>query len=212
MVNYIKILELLNKSKWWLILLLFLSFVISIFSNEIKRILDIKLFNEDVVINSLDNDILIENALYELMKDFNSDRAYIFRFHNGITYYNGSHKSKMSCDYEVVESGISSEAQRLQDLPTGLYANWIKRVIQNKMFFIEIKDIEDLRTRNSLEAQGINGIAVVPYYRDGKVLALIGIDFVKNIDEKTKLKYKENYFMQINFFKKRANAIGDLLI
>lgn len=146
------------------------------------------------------------------MKDFNSDRAYIFRFHNGITYYNGSHKSKMSCDYEVVESGISSEAQRLQDLPTGLYANWIKRVIQNKMFFIEIKDIEDLRTRNSLEAQGINGIAVVPYYRDGKVLALIGIDFVKTIDEQTKIKYKENYFMQINFFKKRANAIGDLLI
>ena len=80
------------------------------------------------------------------------------------------------------------------------------------MFFIEIKDIEDLRTRNSLEAQGINGIAVVPYYRDGKVLALIGVDFVKPIDEQTKIKYKENYFMQINFFKKRANAIGDLLI
>jgi len=212
MVNYIKILELLNKSKWWLILLLFLSFVISIFSNEIKRILDIKLFNEDIVINSLDNDILIDNALYELMGDFNADRAYIFRFHNGITYYNGSHKSKMSCDYEVVESGISSEAQRLQDLPTGLYANWIKRVVQYKMFFIEIKDIEDFRTRNSLEAQGIKGIAVVPYYRDGKVLALIGVDFVRPVDEETKLKYKENYFMHINFFKKRANAIGDLLI
>ena len=43
-------------------------------------------------------------------------------------------------------------------------------------------------------------------------MALIGIDFVKTIDEQTKIKYKENYFMQINFFKKRANAIGDLLI
>jgi len=62
MVNYIKILELLNKSKWWLIVLLFLSFVISIFSNEIKRILDIKLFNEDVVINSLDKSYHLQNV------------------------------------------------------------------------------------------------------------------------------------------------------
>ena len=212
MLNYIKILTLLNKSKWWLIVLLFLSFVISIFSYEIKRILDIKLFNEDVVVNSLDNDILIENSLYELMKDCESDRAYIFRFHNGITYYNGSHKSKMSCDYEVVEKGISSEAQRLQDIPTGLYANWIKRVIQYKMFFIDIKDIEDLRTRTNLEAQGVTGIAVVPYYRDGKVLALIGVDFVRPITSELKESYKKDYFMKINFFKKRANLIGDLLM
>jgi len=212
MINYIEILKLLNKSRWWLILLLFLAFIINIFSVEIKRILDIKLFNEDVVVNSLDNDILIENALYELMKDCKSDRAYIFRFHNGVTYYNGSHKSKMSCDYEVVGKGISSEAQRLQDIPTGLYANWIKKVIQYKMFFIDIEDIEDLRTRNSLEAQGINGMAVLPYYRDGKVLALIGVDYVRPMGEEDKEKYNENQLMKINFFKKRANLIGDLLI
>lgn len=146
------------------------------------------------------------------MKDCKSDRAYIFRFHNGVTYYTGSHKSKMSCDYEVVEKGISSEGQRLQDIPTGLYANWIKRVIQYKMFVIDIKDIEDLRTRTNLEAQGITGIAVVPYYRDGKILALIGVDFVRPMSKEAKEKYNNNYFMEINFFKKRANLIGDLLI
>jgi hypothetical protein len=206
MLNYIKILELLNKSKWWLVLLLFLSFIINIFSNEIKRILEIKILNEDIVVNSLDNDILIENALYGLMKECKSDRAYIFRFHNGITYYTGSHKSKMSCDYEVVEKGISSEGQRLQDIPTGLYANWLKRVIQYKMFVVDINEIEDLRTRDILESQGIKGIAVVPYYRGGKILALVGVDFVTNIDK------EKTYFIDINLFKKKANLIGDLLI
>ena len=206
MLNYIKILELLNKSKWWLVLLLFLSFIINVFSNEIKRILEIKILNEDIVVNSLDNDILIENALYGLMKECKSDRAYIFRFHNGITYYTGSHKSKMSCDYEVVEKGISSEGQRLQDIPTGLYANWLKRVIQYKMFVVDINEVEDLRTRDILESQGIKGIAVVPYYRDGKILALVGVDFVKPIDK------EKTYFIDINLFKKKANLIGDLLI
>lgn len=212
MINYIKILELLNKSKWWLVLLLFLSFVINLFSNEIKRVLDIRFFNKDVLVNSLDNDILIENSLYELMKDCKSDRAFIFRFHNGVTYYNGSHKSKMSCDYEVVEKGISSEGQRLQDIPTGLYANWLKRVIQYKMFVIDIKEIDDLRTRISLESQGIQGIAVAPYYRDGKVLALIGVDYVKQISEEDKIQYNKNYLNQIEWFKKRVNLIGDLLM
>ena len=206
MLNYIKILELLNKSKWWLVLLLFLSFIINVFSNEIKRILEIKILNEDIVVSSLDNDILIENALYGLMKECKSDRAYIFRFHNGITYYTGSHKSKMSCDYEVVEKGISSEGQRLQDIPTGLYANWLKRVIQYKMFVVDINEVEDLRTRDILESQGIKGIAVVPYYRDGKILALVGVDFVKPIDK------EKTYFIDINLFKKKANLIGDLLI
>jgi hypothetical protein len=212
MINYIKILELLNKSKWWLVLLLFLSFVINLFSNEIKRVLDIRFFNKDVLVNSLDNDILIENSLYELMKDCKSDRAFIFRFHNGVTYYNGSHKSKMSCDYEVVEKGISSEGQRLQDIPTGLYANWLKRVIQYKMFVIDVKEIDDLRTRIALESQGIQGIAVAPYYRDGKVLALIGVDYVKQISEEEKIQYNKNYLNQIEWFKKRVNLIGDLLI
>jgi hypothetical protein len=212
MINYIKILELLNKSKWWLVLLLFLSFVINLFSNEIKRVLDIRFFNEDVLVNSLDNDILIENSLYELMKDCKSDRAFIFRFHNGVTYYNGSHKSKMSCDYEVVEKGISSEGQRLQDIPTGLYANWLKRVIQYKMFVVDVKEIDDLRTRIALESQGIQGIAVAPYYRDGKVLALIGVDYVKQISEEEKIQYNKNYLNEIEWFKKRVNLIGDLLI
>ena len=58
--------------------------------------------NEDVVFNRLEGDVMVQDALYELMHDTNSDRAYIFRFHNGITYYDGSHKAKMSCDYEVV--------------------------------------------------------------------------------------------------------------
>jgi hypothetical protein len=212
MINYIKILELLNKSKWWLVLLLFLSFVINLFSNEIKRVLDIRFFNEDVLVNSLDNDILIENSLYELMKDCKSDRAFIFRFHNGVTYYNGSHKSKMSCDYEVVEKGISAEGQRLQDIPTGLYANWLKRVIQYKMFVVDVKEIDDLRTRIALESQGIQGIAVAPYYRDGKVLALIGVDYVKQISEEEKIQYNKNYLNEIEWFKKRVNLIGDLLI
>lgn len=207
MSNILKLIELLNKSKWWIVVILFFSFLTHIFSSEIKRLIDLKILNNDIVLNSINDDVIIETALYDLMIKTNSDRAYIFRFHNGITYYNGSHKSKMSCEYEVVKNGVSREAERLQDVPTALYSRWLKDVVDYKMFINNINEIEDLRTKKILEAQGITGLRVVPYYRDGKIFALIGVDYINEMPEdntKTKLQ-------KINELKQISSEIGDLL-
>ena len=88
------LLEAINKTKWWIILLLFLGFIINSFKTEIQYLVEYKLLNKDVIIERLDGDVLIEDALYDLMNKTGADRAYIFRFHNGVNYYNGKHKSK----------------------------------------------------------------------------------------------------------------------
>lgn len=211
MINIIKLVEILNKTKWWLISLLFIFFIINTFSNEIKRFIDLKFSEKDIVVNSINDDILIEDALNDLMISSGADRAYIFRFHNGVTYYNGSHKSKMSCDYEVVSLGISKEAQRLQDIPTGLYVSWLKNVIEYKMFIFDIEEIEDVRTKITLRNQGVSGLKVAPYYRDGKIFALIGVDFVKEIPKEKKEYFYMNRQFEINKFKVKVKEIGDLL-
>jgi hypothetical protein len=199
---YIKIIEVLNKTKWWLILLLFFVFLIQTFKSEIKHFIDFKVMNKDVVFNRLEGDVMVQDALYELMHDTNSDRAYIFRFHNGVTYYDGSHKAKMSCDFEVTREGISEEAQRLQDLPVGLYANWILNVVNNRMIYDDINKIQDSRVRILLKKQGIKSIAVLPYYRDGKIVALIGVDYVTQLN---------TIPVSINQLKVKVNQIGNLL-
>lgn len=196
------LLTILNKTKWWIILIVFIVFLIQTFKTEIKHFIDFKIMDKDVVFNRLEGDVMIQESLYEIMNETNSDRAYIFRFHNGVTYYDGSHKSKMSCDYEVVREGISEEAQRLQDLPVGLYANWILSVVNNKMVYSDINHIQDLRIKVLLKKQGIKGIAVLPYYRDGKILALIGVDYVIKVNE------QEN---DINQLKVKVKQVGDLL-
>lgn len=202
MFNNIKLIEILNRTKWWLILILFLVFIIETFKTEIRHFIDFKIMNEDVVFNRLEGDVMVQDALYELMHDTNSDRAYIFRFHNGITYYDGSHKAKMSCDYEVVRDGISEEAQRLQDLPVGLYANWILNVVNNRMIYDDVNKIQDIRVKVLLKKQGIKGIAVLPYYRDGKILALIGVDYVAQSNCTQ---------IDVNQLKIKVKQIGDLL-
>jgi len=211
MNKYRLLLDALNKTKWWVLLLIFNIYIINSFKTEIKYLINYKILNKDVIIERLDSDVLIENALYDLMEKTNSDRAYVFRFHNGVNYYNGEHKSKMSCDFEVTRAGISSEAQRLQDVPVGLYANWIKDVVNYKMIHPDVNEIKDVRTRLELQRQGINAIGVVPYYRKGKILALIGVDYVKPLDS---IKYKE--YLQdpkaaLERFKVSANEIGNLL-
>ena len=162
--------------------------------------------------SALENDLLIEKSLKTLLNETNADRAYIFRFHNGVTYYNGTHKSKMSNDYEVVREGVTTQAQFLQDLPTSLYLNWIKGVINMEMFVTDIGLMEDLRVRYMLQQQGIEAIAVAPYYRDGKLFALIGVDYIRKITEE-----KANEFMSDSDaikkkFLKRTQEIGDLLL
>ena len=100
MNKYRLLLDALNKTKWWVLLLIFNIYIINSFKTEIKYLINYKILNKDVIIERLDSDVLIENALYDLMESTNADRAYVFRFHNGVNYYNGEHKSKMSCDFE----------------------------------------------------------------------------------------------------------------
>lgn len=202
MFNDSKIIEILNRTKWWIVLLAFLVFIIQTFKSEIKHFIDFRIMDKDVVFNRLEGDVMVQDALYELMHDTNSDRAYIFRFHNGVTYYDGGHKSKMSCDFEVVRDGISEEAQRLQDLPVGLYANWILNVVNNRMIYDDINKIQDIRVKVLLKKQGIKGIAVLPYYRDGKILALIGVDYVLK---------SSGTPIEANQLKVKVKQIGDLL-
>ena len=205
------LLEALNKTKWWIILLLFLGFIINSFKTEVQYLVEYKLLNKDVIIERLDGDVLIEDALYDLMNKTGADRAYIFRFHNGVNYYNGKHKSKMSNDFEVTREGISSEAQRLQNIPVGLYAKWLKDVINYRMIHPNIDDIDDVRTRLELKRQGVEAIAVVPYYRSGKILALIGVDYVRPLDSTKLAYYLKDSKSSLEKFKSTVNEIGDLL-
>ncbi len=212
MEKWKELLIIVKSLRWYTIIVLFLGGVIYSFHTDIKRLIELKWSETDVVISSLENDLLIERALKTLLDETNSDRAYIFRFHNGVTYYNGTHKSKMSNDYEAVREGVTTQAEFLQDLPTSLYLNWIKGVINMEMFVTDINLMEDLRVRYMLQQQGIEAIAVAPYYRDGKLFALIGVDYIRKITALNIDNFMSNSDAQKNKFLKRTQEIGNLLL
>lgn len=173
-----RLLELAGKTKWYALAFVALLFISFTFREEIKEHVFPAISATYRVEEGVTNAVNIQLSLRGLMEKYDADRAYIFLFHNGVKYYNGSHKLKISCDYEVTQPGISREAEKLQDLPVGLFSEWINRVIQNRMYVNDLSEIDELNVRVALEDQGVTGLAVIPYYSDGKLIAMIGVDYV----------------------------------
>ena len=203
-INYLQLLRVLNKANISLLIFLLLAGSLYVYRGDIGFVIRHKVLQQDRIVTALDNDILIQNALSKVLNKYNADRAYIFRFHNGVTYYNGTHKNKMSCDYEVVRKGVSRQATTLQDIPVTLFPTFIREVNADRMMYDDIDDIEDLRVQETLAQQGIKGLLVTPYRREGNLFAMIGIDYVVSSEPIDKIDLLE--------FKRIAKQIGDMLL
>jgi hypothetical protein len=178
-----------------------------LYKDEISLLAKQNLYDYDRVTDVLDVDVLINSSLNNLMNEYEADRAYIFIFHNGVTYYSGGHKNKMSCDYEVTNLGISSTANDLQDIPVTLYPDFVLGCINDLMYYPTIDSLKEGRLKKTLQVQGIKGIAVAPYYRDDKLVCLIGVDFIKNFGSISRYD-----FTKIKCFKDKVNGIGELIL
>ena len=187
---------------------LLIALTIYLFRDNIGHLIDTRLLNKDRVVNQLEGNLLVSNSLRELLKETDSDRAYIFRFHNGDAYYNGTHKNKFSCDYEVVKSGVSRQAQNLQNIPVTLYPEFISKVIENELYYSDIDAIENIVLKTSLKSQGVVSIGVAPYFRNGHLFAMIGVDYIRETDTTN---FDANPECNKIEFMKRVKYIGDLL-
>ncbi|MFY8170717.1 MAG: hypothetical protein ACOVK2_06360 [Candidatus Fonsibacter sp.] len=179
MDNIKSILAELRKMKNIALILLFVGLVLYSYQPLITKVVEKKI-ETDPVKEDINNNVLIQQMLNNLMLKYGSDRAYIFRFHNGISFYDGNHKNHQSLAFEVCNNGISTEKQYLQNLPVSLYPNFLQQVMLNKMIYKDINDIKEETTKISLNEQGIKSVFIAPFFKEGKFVAYVGLDYVKN--------------------------------
>ena len=202
-MNEIKsILEVIRRMKTTVILILFVVFVLFYYKPLITELVETKVKKPDEVKKDINNSVLIQQMLNDLLFKYNADRSYIFKFHNGITYFDGKHKNHQSLAYEVCGRGVSSEKMELQNLPTSLFPVFLQEVMLNKMIYTDINDIKENATRIALKDQGIKSIIIAPVFKEGYFIGYIGLDFVKDYMD-CDINYRE--------FKKNTNEIGRLL-
>jgi len=196
------ILEQIRKMKTLVVIVLLIAFILFYYKALITEVVEKKIDKVDTIKEDISNDVLVQQLLNELMLKYKGDRVYVFRFHNTIRYFDNKHRNHQSLTHEVCGRGISSEASDLQNLPTSLFPMFLQEVMLCKMVYSDIEDIKETATKISLRNQGIKSVIVAPVFKQGKFIAYIGIDYVK-----------ERNPLNFNFeeFKKQTNEIGRIL-
>ena len=202
-MNEIKyILEQIRKTRTIVLIIILLGLILFYYKSLVTTVVISKVKPVDEVKEDINNSVLIQQMLNELMCEYNADRAYVFRFHNGIMYFDGKHKNHQSLAFEVCNRGISSEKMQLQNLPTSLFPIFLQEVMLNRMIYRDVNEIKETSTRISLKEQGVKSLVVAPVFKNNRFVAYIGVDYVKN-EMCEDFDYKE--------FKQQTDEIGTML-
>ena len=167
-----------QEKRWWVLVMIFLIGVAYTFQDVI-----VKQLEKDPIPTQVQASTNINKQLGEVMIESRASRVYVFQFHNGITFYTGQHAQRFSCTYEMVAEGISREAENLQNLQVSLFSWWINEVLSGRMTYYNIEDMADYTSRITLQQQGIKSIICRPLIHKGKVVGIVGMDFVGNNDD-----------------------------
>lgn len=145
----------------------------------------------------------IYTALVELRAVADADRAYVFRFHNGIEFLPSHPAWKLSCTHEVVRPGVSYESGKIQGLLVSLIPNIVGAVMtgstsasgiavsackscdyqikclkENKrVIVIKVGDLENNYSKYWLESQNIKTAVFCGIAQNGNVYGMVGLDF-----------------------------------
>jgi hypothetical protein len=116
----------------------------------------------DLARNSLlKNDELIIRKLESIKEKYNADRVWLAEFHNGEHTYSGKNFQKFSITYEVVNTGVSSEAPNTQALPASIFSIFLKKL--NTENFLMVKNTEEeqdvLNLKNFYISRGVKSFA-----------------------------------------------------
>ena len=177
MIN--SILTFIQKEKrWWVLVMIFFMGLAYAFQDVI-----VKQLEKDPIPTQVQASTNINKQLGEVMVQSRASRVYVFQFHNGITFYTGQHAQRFSCTYEMVAEGISREAENLQNLQVSLFSWWINEVLSGRMTYYNIEDMADYTSRITLQQQGIKSIICRPLIHKGKVVGIVGMDFVGSNDD-----------------------------
>lgn len=140
----------------------------------------------------------VQKAIEYTLEKSGADRAYIYEFHNGETFYSGAHQQKFSCTYEALNIGVSAESMKLQSLRVSTFNDFIKDVLgvtNGTHFSVEnLDDIKNPLLKNWMEERGIKSSFAFPIktLNDG-IVGMLCIDFTK---KKTKLNKDQLHLLQ----------------
>lgn len=125
----------------------------------------------------------IERTLQTLLDSTNSNRAYVFRYHNGLAAINGVPFFFQTLTHEVISPGTPRVLQFEQRIPTSVNIAVNNRFIQNECSVIS-NTAQDRDSQNYwyFQSRGAVDLIRCPIFMpNGDLFGFIGIDYTSDV-------------------------------
>jgi hypothetical protein len=171
---------------WIEILQIFLTSITSVVvaligAGYFKRYNDTKKesYSKSHLMEQIRKDEIVHLAIRDLRRKYNSDRIYIWQFHNGGNFYTSYPMQKTSITYERCSDGLERKSEKYQNILISNFSSYIKQVIDLKMLFLDMKEVEDLLIRSMCQQYGTQSHVAVPIFDDKQhLIAILSLDWV----------------------------------
>ena len=168
-----------------------------------------KLQSKSLLMEQIKKDEIVHLAIRDVRRRYHADRIYIWQFHNGGTFYTTSPMQKLSITYERCSQGLERKSDKNQNHLITNFTNYIKDVMDMKMFFTDISKMYDIGLRSLAQSNGTKSHCAVPIYdREKSKIKFSRLSF-KSLLKKEKFlqqkmcsqKYSRFLKFKVNFIK-----------
>jgi hypothetical protein len=151
---------------------------------------------KDPVMESVKNNVLVENKLNQILADYEADRVWLIQFHNGGNFYpTGKSIPKFSMFYETLKPGAESFKDFFQNIPVSIFGRCINYLYDNDILMIQdylnvSEELHEIRClADDSDAKSSYSFAIKTI--DNKFVGIMGMDFVKKKRDIDPIKIKE---------------------
>lgn len=135
--------------------------------------------SKKALMKQIQNDEIIHYALRELRRKYNSDRVYIWQFHNGGNFYTTSPMQRASITYERNSEGLEKKSGKYQSVLISNFTNYITNTVAGNMFYYDVENIPDFTLRALILSNGTFAHAATPLLDNNKnLVGIVCLDWV----------------------------------
>lgn len=146
---------------------------------------NIRNFNANLKL-SAKQDQEINKELQDLLGKTKANRAYVFRYHNGLAAVNGVPFFFQTNTHEVIAPGTSRVIQFEQHVPASINISMNNQFMNNQCIVItDIEKDKDNQNYYFFQVRGARSVIRCPIFmNNGDLFGYVGIDFLTNINKK----------------------------
>lgn len=137
--------------------------------------------------SSIALDTKINQELLLLLEDTQSDRSYVFRFHNGIPSVSGVPFIFHTNTHEIIRAGVTRVILFGQRIPSSLNSQSNQEFTQRQcVTFIHLDDNQNSIHYWYFETRQARSMLRCPIFtRDGDIVGFVGLDWLQDANQQT---------------------------